>query len=280
MPIVAKIIKTLRAEGSLGSAELMDKVNAPKRTFYRAVSVLRDSGVVVMDSGKYFWYEFLDTRAYKNELEANLALKHSSNIASGLKHMIEGYRSYFVEGELLPKANYVESALMHLKTGYGETYKLFEKAEETKKLVNKEELEFKERIKAKLLVSSLQTQYPENMAKIILDDIKEVLRGRKPSFLNDLQIKDGTVKSGGYTSLTAVGMFESLKHFMTEEEASKENRENCARIVERENRYYKLNQKFERETRGLVMQVENGTPLKGSCQMCPKVKIIKYQAEH
>lgn len=272
---IIKIIKILRAEGSLNPGELKEKVGMSKKTFHRALNVLKDSGVVVKDGGRYYWYEFLDTRAYRNEFEADLALKHSINIASGLKNKIEGYRSYFVEGELPPKLEYVEPALMHLRTGYSGICKVFEKAEEANRLAKVKEAKFKEGIKAKLLATSLQMPYPENVVDIIFTDIQEVLRGRKPRFLNDLSIKDGKVTSGGYTLSVEIEMFEPLKNFITKEEASKENRESCVRIVELRNKYYTLNQKFEREIRNLIMQVENGITLKGRCEFCPKVKIMR-----
>lgn len=276
---VQKIIRTLRAEGSLRSEELRKRVSMPRRTFYRALSALSDAGVVSKDGERYYWYESLDTRTYRNKFEADLALKHSIKIASGLKHKIEGYRSYFVEGELPPKSEYVEPALMHLRTGYSGIYKVFEKAEEANRLANEKEAKFKEGIKAKLLATSPQMPYPVNVVDIILDiiltDIKEVLRGRRPRFLNDLSIKDGNVTSLGYTLSVEIDMLEPLKNFIMKEEASKENRESFVRIVKLENKRYTLNQKFEREIRKLIMQVENGTTLKGSCEFCPKVKIMR-----
>jgi len=272
---LVNIIKILRAEGSLSPGDLMEKVDVSKKTFYRALSALRDSGVVVKDGGRYYWYEFLEARVYKNEFEANQALDHSKKIVSGLKHMIGRSASYWVEGELIPKAEYAEPALMHLRTGYSGTYELYEKAENAKGQVNKKERQFKEGTTATLLASSLQVQYPENVVTIILEDVKEVLRGRKPYFLSNLRIEDEKAKSGGYTLSVRKEMFEPLKQFIMKEETSKENRESCARIVELENKYYTWRQKFEREIKILIMQVDNGRPLKGSCHVCPKVKIIR-----
>lgn len=272
---IARIIKILRAEGSLSPGDLKKKVGMPRRTFYRALSALRDGGVVVKEGERYYWYEFVDTRRYGSEFEANQALKHSRNIASGLKHIMGRSGTYFVEGDLMPNAEYAEPALMHLRTGYSGTYEVFEKAENIRGQVNKKEREFEDGIKARLLASSLQPQYPEHVAKIVHNDIKEVLRGRKPYFLTNLHVEGEKVCSGAYTFLAESEMFEQLKHLIMKEEASKENKEICRRIVELENKYYNLRQIFEREIESLIMQVENGTPLKGSCQLCPRVKIIK-----
>ena len=276
---IARIIKILRAEGSLSPGDLIKKVDVPKRTFYRALNALMDGGVVVKDGGRFYWYEFLDTRVYESEFEADQALKHSRNVALGLKHIIGRSMGYVVEGEVMPKAEYVEPALMHLRTGYSGTYEVFEKVEKVKGQVNKKEREFEEGVKARVLASSLQVQHPEHVAEIVLHDIKEVLRGRKPYFLTNLHVEGEKVESGAYAFLAKREMFEPLKHFIMEEESSKENRESCKRIVELENICYTLRQKFEREIESLIMQVENGRPLKGSCQVCPRVKIISKKGD-
>jgi len=276
---IARIIKILRAEGSLIPEDLRKKVGMSKRTFYRALSALRDGGVVVKDGGRYYWYEFVDTKVYESEFEANQDIQHSRNVASGLKHIIGRSTDFHFADELIAKAEYVEPALMHLRIGYSGTYELYEKAENIKRQANKKEHEFEEEIKAKLLASSLETQYPENVVTIILRDIKDVLRGRKPYFLNNLRIESEKVKSGAYTSLVKIEMFERLKHFITEEESSKENMESCGRIIELENKIFTLRQKFESKIESLVMQVENGRPLGGHCQMCPRVKIISKKRE-
>lgn len=271
---IARIIKILRAEGSLSPGDLMKKVGMPKRTFYRALNELMDWDVVIKDGGRYYWYEFTDTKRYESEFEANQALKHSKNIVSGLKHIMGRSTSYFVEGDSKPKAEYVEPALMHLRTGYSGIYEVFEKAEKTEGQVNKKEREFEEGIKARFLASSLQLQYAEHVAKIVLNDIKDSLRGRKPFFLTNLRVEGEKVTSGVYTFSVEVEMFEPLKRFIINEESSKENRESCGRIVDLENKYYTLTQKFKKEIEFLIMQVENGIPLKGSCQVCPRIKII------
>ena len=171
----------------------------PKKTFYRALNTLQEAGVVITKDGKHYWYEFLDTRVYRNRLEAELALEHSENVASGLKYLLGTGGTYVLEGELMPDPEYVEFALLHLKTGYNATFKIFQKAESVRNQATQLEIELEKEIKAKLLASSLQTQYPENVTKIILSDVKEVLRGHEPYFLKDVRVQDKEVKSGSYT---------------------------------------------------------------------------------
>lgn len=271
---IVKIINTLRTEGSLSPGELMSKVGAPRKTFYRALDALKESGVVVTEGGKHYWYESLDTRVYKSEFEAKLALDHSVNIASGLKHLVESGRTYLIEGEHMSKPEYVKPAIMHLRTGYDRIFEIFENSENTRRQADAKEQELEKQIAERLRVSSLQTEYPENLVKIIIDDIKEILRGRQPHFSNDLQVQGEEVKSGSYTSLVKKEQFDSLKRFIAEQETSRKNEEICSEIVRLENKYFGLRQKFVEEIDILIMQVKNGTTLKGNCELCPKIEIV------
>lgn len=274
-PILVSIIKTIkamRAEGSMSPSELKRKVSMPKRTFYRGLKTLTESGVVINKDGKYYWYDFLDTRTYTSEFEANNALNHSENIASGLKHLIF-HESTFIEGELVPDPEYTEYALIHLKIGYAEIHKIYEKAQKIRKQIDEKEKEFREKAKERLLASSLEVLYPDNVVEIIVSDIKEINRGRNPYFLNNLRIEGEQVKSGAYSSLVRPEIFEPFKHYIIEEETNSENKEMCGEIVLLESKHYELKKKFDDYVNNLIKQVENGTPLKGTCQLCPKIRI-------
>ena len=51
------------------------------------------------------------------------------------------------------------------------------------------------------------------------------------------------------------------------------NRERCGKIVVLESEYYDLRMKLEKEAATLLMQVENGTSMKGSCKICANAQI-------
>jgi hypothetical protein len=110
------------------------------------------------------------------------------------------------------------------------------------------------------------------VAENILRDIKEALRGHDPSFLMNLEVKRDEVWSNPHI-LGAKELAEPLRRFISQEEHSTVNREKCGKIATLENEYYAIRLRLEKETTVLEMQVENGTPLGGSCPICPSVKI-------
>ena len=234
---------------------------------------MKESGVVVTVNGNHYWYESLDKRAYKNELEAKLALEHSVKIASGLKNLVEGGRTYFVKDELVPNSEYSEVALAHLRTGYEKIFELFEKGEKARQQAYASEKVLRKVVTESLVSYSLQTEYPEILATMVLNDIKETLRGRQAYFLNDLRIQDELVKSGSYSSFAKKEQIELVKKFILEQETSERNKEIGAEIVESESKYFNIQQEVGKEIKSLIMQAENGTPLKGKCQLCPKIEI-------
>jgi len=63
-----------------------------------------------------------------------------------------------------------------------------------------------------------------------------------------------------------------------EQEADIENRESCGIMINLGASYYKLRQSLEKEVKMLISIVENGSPLRGKCQLCPKVKISPARA--
>jgi hypothetical protein len=67
--------------------------------------------------------------------------------------------------------------------------------------------------------------------------------------------------------------FDAVKKFILEQETLGRNKEIGAEIVEYENKIFVLRQKFVEEINRLIKQAENGTTLKGNCQLCPKIKI-------
>lgn len=270
---VKKIIEILRAEGSLTPGDLLEKVEASRKTFYRALKPLKECGVVVDKDGMTYWYEALESKRFKNTYEAKQSLIHSVNLASGLKNLLGTGKSYFIEGDLMPDPKYEDSALMHLKTGYMPTHKIYLKAESTRDETFKIEREIEEKIKTKLLTSSIPVNYAENIVKMIISDIKEILRGHKPYYVNNIEIQGELVKSGAYTDLIKTEMFDPLKNFMMKEESLASNRKSIGQIVELEHTYFNLRKEFESRIEHLILKVENGTSLIGKCSLCPKDRI-------
>lgn len=279
---VSGIIRTLREKGGLSTRDLFADVGGSRRTFFRALSALKEAGVVVKVGEKYYWYEFVEERVYGSAFEAEQALHHSRIIVSGLNYILQRGR-YSVEGELRSREEFKERALMHLRTGYPEIYRVYERAEGAREEAFVEERRVRDGIKARL-PASLQVAEPEYVAEIIVEDIKEDLTGRAPRFLPRLRVEGGEVRCAPYTLIPSeaydepMGAFGELRSFITREESEEGNRGSCGRILNLANRYYNLRQTFEHEIEDLIAMVESGTPLRGRCRLCPKVRISEYKA--
>jgi hypothetical protein len=278
VPILAAVVEIIKAlrKGPVGSDDLMQKVKASRRTFYRALSGLKDADVVKEKGGEYYWHEHLETREYHSDFEAQQAVEHSRNVASGLVHLL-GCRSYRLD--LMPRPEYAKYGLVHLSTGYPEIYEIYEETEKIRKQIVDEEAEFTGAIKERLLSTSLKLveQYRSKVAKSvaggICEDIKEALRGRQGCFLSDLKADEsGTVKIGAIR-LNEKDELELIRQFILTEEAAKENKNKCMKIVDLESEFYTLRKSLDERTEALIMQVMNGTPLDGKCDLCPKVRV-------
>ena len=166
---------------------------------------------------------------------------------------------------------YLEHAIIHLKTGYPEVYKDYYQAEKDREDILDAEERAMKRIRSDILVSH-QVLYPEHLVFIILEDIKGTLTGRAPSFLESVKVVGDEVMSIGY-SLAKKDAFDELRKFILEQEADIENRKSCGIMINLGASYHKLRQSLEKEVKTLISIVENGSPLRGKCRLCPKVKI-------
>lgn len=271
------ILKALDEEGPLTRGQIMKVTKIPKGTIDRYLGLLKELGCVERFRKKYVRYS--DITIFENRTDRDLALDHSRNVASGLKFLI-GVGRYVAVGQeelLKPKEEYREHALEHLKTSqeYREIYNLFEEADKARKKASEEECRFREGIKVKLLLAKLKLvdEAAEIVASEVYKDIKKVLRNGEPHFLNNLKVEEGKVKSGVNT-LAEEAQFESLRKFILKEEKLEENINACKRMLSFENCYNTLRQDFEKHANQLIMQVLNGTPLKGKCNPCPKVMTL------
>lgn len=277
MVSVSGIIRTLREKGGLSTNDLFTEVGGSRRTFFRAKRVLEETGVVVKVGEKHYWYEFMEERVYESAFEAEQALHHSRIVASGLNYILQRGR-YSADGGLRPREEFKEHALTHLRTGYPEIYRIYERAEGAREKAFLEERRVKDGIKDRL-PSSLQVAEPEYVTEIIFEDIKRDLTGRAPHLLPRLRVERGEVRCSPYTLIPSdvydesMDAFEELRNFITREESDEGNRVGCGRILNLANRYYNSRQTFKHEIEDLIAMVESGTPLKGRCRLCPKVHI-------
>ena len=271
---VIGIVQYLREKCSASPSELLEKVGSRKRTYYRALKCLQKAEVVVKrDNGYFCWYEFIETRVYNNEFEAEEALNHSRNIAKGLRFLMGGEKRYFGMGETNVDREYLDYAIMHLKTGYPEIHSDHHQAEKARNNMLDIEMKVIKRITDDILPSH-EVLYSEHLGSVIIEDIKATLTGRTPSYLEGLMIDGDVVRSIGYP-LAKKDAFEKVKEFIIKQEDDEDNRRDCGDIISLGARYYEFRQSLENEIGVLIRKVENGTPLEGKCHICPKIKIVQ-----
>lgn len=272
---VVNIITYLKEHGSESPEDLFLKVGVKKRTYYRALKCLTEAEVVIKrEDGFYCWYEFVEYVTFDNELEAKEALNHSKNVAKGLRFLIGEEKGHAVDDDYVD-GNYLDYAIMHLKTGYPEIFKDHFQAEKARDRILDAEASTKDRIRSNIPASH-QVLYPEHLVFIILEDIKGKLTGRAPSFLEGLEIVGDEVRSVGYT-IAKKDAFDEIKKFISDQEADNMNRESCGIMIDLGASYYKSRQSLEKEVKKLILMVENGSPLRGKCQLCSKIKISKQK---
>jgi hypothetical protein len=174
--------------------------------------------------------------------------------------------------DMLPKIEYEEHAMAHLKTGYPGVFKAYQELGHIRNQIGEEEHKFIEDLKAKLQNQCPTVSSADDVARMVLDDTRRVLRGHKPSFLINLMVKGEEVQSNPF-HLAPKEAFECLRDFIASEEKSEENTRKCMRMIELGNNYYASRLRFEKYAKDLILQVENRTPLNGRCDECSRVKL-------
>jgi len=272
---VVSIIKTLREKGATSSEDLMDGL--PRRTFYRALDALKNANVVLEDGGLYRWCETPGDNVYASEYEAEKALFHSRNLLAGLRSLVtEGRVS--LDTELSTEEKDREYSLAHLRTGYQEISDDYNRAEHLKKRIGNKEEELGKRIGEESLKAMPKHWSRSTLVHVlagnVVSDIKEALRGHDASFVLNLSTERGETRSNPYV-LGPAEAYETLRKLILDQERSEENLRICRAIIELENKYYPLRRRLQEQVRTLVMQVENGSPLRGHCSLCSTIRILK-----
>jgi hypothetical protein len=270
LPLVdafVRAVEILREKGSVSSSDLLEVIGS-RRTAYRALEALKAAGLVAEESGMYVWYEHAAVRTYESEAEFKMHLEHSRKLNLSLNRLAGLHVNSSNETDGLTYASY---AKMHLSTGYPEIYKVHKEAEEVKAKIQEREKRLLDGVKGKLSLQS-EIKYPENVAKVVYEDIKSILTGHEPSFLSDFKVEGDDVNAGGYVLAKKV-VADQVKEFLEEQEASTANRKLCGNILTLENEYHKLRTGLEEELTRLVLQIESGTPLRGRCDICPEIRI-------
>lgn len=267
------ILKELEQRGPLNRKELINLAKIPEGTLDRYLHVLREFGCIQKAGKKYSLYS--DVLIYGGKTDQILALDHSRNVAEGfLSRLPEIQREPEYKG-LEAKPKYWKLARSHARTApeYRQIHESLENAEKALKRSANLDLQLKIAIREKIWNSKLGLKDEtviEIMSNKIVEDIREISVNRKPRFLECLKVEGNEVRSNSFT-ICDESRFKQVKRFILLEEGSKENREICKAILNRQNESQENGLCFKKSAEKLIQQVLNGTPMKGRCTKCPKV---------
>ncbi len=265
-PIIRKIREGPHSRKELESVEIKlgeKSAEIGHASLSRILSVLSEADLIREEGGKVYWYEHY--RTYENREEYEDHLVHSKNLfEKGVKPI------FFEKTTPVPKDSEMvfECFLKHLKTGYPELHASYERMVSTDDRRRDKEEKFHEEIarKANKIPGEIDANY---VALAVCEGIKDKLRGvphAKPEF------EKGKVFWGTHTLVRGEGA-EDLFKFVKEEQDVDSNIKACEKLIELEEELIRLQTEVNSNVTHLKLLLESGTPLKGSCEFCPIIKI-------
>lgn len=131
-----KILEVLREEGPCGYGKLREKTNIPKGTIDRRLRFLKDLRLIVSENRK--WMLGAHAKTYENLEEYGIHLRHSRELVNGLIAVFHFVPQIPPLSDVLTQEQREKLgldimpelwpyALQHLKTGYPDIFKIFER---------------------------------------------------------------------------------------------------------------------------------------------------------
>ena len=108
---------------------------------------------------------------------------------------------------------------------------------------------------------------------LVCYDLKDKATGHRPRTLKGLSEGD----PHRIFEYISENQLKTIIDFIKDEIESEELLADARKIIRLENQASKQYQAMEKEAQRLVREVQNGTPLKGHCNICPKITIQKNQ---
>jgi len=276
-----RALKHIIAEIRKGPATRRDFGHIPDSTYYDNEKRAEYLGVAKkLPDGRLAWIDYSPLE-FHDEAELRAHLEHSRKLTPALEKLCVDSRVKDLAGETQKQSTTdpitTASALMHLKTGYAQISRLYERTKESEKEIQLKEKQFCDSVKAKL-ARDLPTELLDidAVTKLILNDIKSFVLHDQSRILPSLHVEGEEVKAGKGDRAPVLGkgeMADRLKQFIQGEEESTENRKNCENMLGLQQWYSGLRTRLEQEVKHLIRKVDHGEPLEGSCELCPRVKI-------
>jgi predicted transcriptional regulator len=276
-----EVVKKLK-EGPRTPHELGEGLRIPRSTLYRILGCLQDVGLVHRgEDGRYEWAEdwqvFLDGEGYQ------LKLNHSMEL---MKPLIEGLEGSERLPSVKPALLSNEHLLKHLRSGYLKVYTKYEEWRRSEETLAKSEERFKSMVREHVASHGFEIAPHGKLEpgrRQVSDHVYRAVEGYLRAGGSEeprVVYEDGEVRDGntGLPLAKGEGLLkevEGLMHSLLRSEevkgAFKEREEAMRRRDEASFNYGK-------EVEFLALKVKHGEPLKGYCELCPRV-VIKGVAE-
>jgi len=244
------------------------------------------------EDGRYEIYR--DWQIFETKEEYDVKLKHSEILLASIIHRSElAWRDSLImeKARTIPVItvcsttvninNINKYLLQHLERGYPDIYSLYRKIEEDAKKLEEREGEFTEKIRRYFvdrgfeIVEDLQNQHNgKHVAKDIYREVRLLLE--KGLENPELKVLENGAILDENTDLTISknpNIYEEIKEAIREVLGLREVREAFDREKEVRTRYNNTLLRFSREVELLALKVLSGEPLKGFCDICPRVEI-------
>jgi len=267
-----------RLHDGLDPAELDDRLNErgiPHTTLYDILRILEDSGVIYKDGGKYHLICRKEIQEFRTREEYRIRMKHSKILIEEVKKALRDAERSSDSRRAIRKIDlkFNENFLEHLKE-YHEIHGLLMEFESLEKELRRKEDDFIELLRERLKQRGLDREVMRWKAiRIILDHLRGRwigLDSRVELFIDGEYLRDKTTKlSLSSARASAKKLEDAMNSIITSNEIRRAYEELMDLEAERDEIYHNLKAKLEL----LIDKVNHGEPLRGLCDLCPRVKI-------
>jgi|GEM_PF-3451168 Fe2+ or Zn2+ uptake regulation protein len=267
-----------RLHDGLDPAELDDRLNErgiPHTTLYDILRILEESGVIYKDGEKYRLICRKEIQEFRTREEYKIRMKHSSILAEEVKKVLREAERSSDSRRAIRKINLKlnENFLEHLKE-YHAIYDLLMEFESLEEELRRKEDDFIELLKEELKQRELNEKIMSwNAIRIILDHLRGRwigLDSRVELFIDGEYLRDKTTKLSLSSARASMKRLEdAMNSIITNDEIRRAYEELIDLEAERDEIYHNLKAKLEL----LIDKINHGEPLRGLCELCPRVKI-------
>jgi len=258
-------------------SELEKELKVPHKQLYRIIDCLKNIGVINKgEDGKYRWIEdwqvFLDKEGYVQKLN------HSREL---LMPLIERLEQPSRTSTLSVLTN--EYLIQHLKNGYPMIYLEYNNWQESEKACEKAREAFKEAVreytaeKGFEIVEYSELKAGKRQVSNIIDVVENYLRY---GGLENMKIvwKDGQVHDDyrGVSLAKEEGLVKEVEKLLRDLIGSEKVKKTFEEMKEATEQTDEAYFEYRKDVEWLALKVKHGEPLKGYCDLCPRIVIKNF----